>query len=232
MRNSFSAGMCTVALLRPPAPFGRAVRCAEQPALSGAALRHHQGQGLSAGFEAGHAPAVGGDGRHRQQQGRADFDNTIVAMERSGRMLERVNNAFFRVVQANTNPALDKVQTAVAPKLAAHTMPSTSTKNCSHASKRLRLAASDQKLDSEGVASADALLPPVRPCRRQSSQKDKTRLKEINKRDAAWTASFQQKLVAAAKKGGLGAGAVRSSSKGLSDCEVAAGGGSRQSHAG
>jgi len=42
-------------------------------------------------------------------------------MERSGRMLERVNNAFFGVVQANTNPMLDKVQTAEAPKLAAHT---------------------------------------------------------------------------------------------------------------
>jgi len=48
------------------------------------------------------------------------FDNTIVGIERSGRMLERVNNAFFGVVQANTNPALDKVQTAEAPKLAAH----------------------------------------------------------------------------------------------------------------
>ena len=35
-------------------------------------------------------------------------------------MLERVNNAFFGVVQANTNPALDKVQTIEAPKLAAH----------------------------------------------------------------------------------------------------------------
>src|SRR5689334_12858317 len=49
------------------------------------------------------------------------FDNTIAALERSGRMLERVNNTFFAVVQANTNPALDKVQTLEAPKLAAHT---------------------------------------------------------------------------------------------------------------
>ena len=48
------------------------------------------------------------------------FENTIAALERSGRMLERVNNTFFAVVQANTNPALDKVQTMEAPKLAAH----------------------------------------------------------------------------------------------------------------
>jgi len=59
------------------------------------------------------------------------FDNTIVGIERSGRMLERVNNAFFGVVQANTNPALDKVQTVVAPKLAAHSDAIFLNPNCS-----------------------------------------------------------------------------------------------------
>src|SRR3954451_168433 len=48
------------------------------------------------------------------------FDNTIVAMERSGRMLDRTTQAFFGVVQANTNPTLDKVQEAEAPKLTQH----------------------------------------------------------------------------------------------------------------
>src|ERR1700743_1235399 len=38
------------------------------------------------------------------------FDNTVVAMEKSGRMLDRASEAFFAVVQANTNPTLDKVQ--------------------------------------------------------------------------------------------------------------------------
>ena len=50
----------------------------------------------------------------------ATFDNTIVAMEKSGRMLDRVNLTFAGVVQANTNDTLDKVQTEEAPKLAAH----------------------------------------------------------------------------------------------------------------
>src|SRR5512139_482192 len=48
------------------------------------------------------------------------FDNTIAAMERSGRMLERVSLAFFGVVQANTNPKLDKVQEVEAPRLTQH----------------------------------------------------------------------------------------------------------------
>src|SRR6185312_459253 len=48
------------------------------------------------------------------------FDNTIAALEKSGRMLERASLAFFGVVQANTNEVLDKTQTEIAPKLAAH----------------------------------------------------------------------------------------------------------------
>ena len=44
------------------------------------------------------------------------FDNTIAAMERSGRMLERVANTFFSVAQANSNPQLEKVETAMAPR--------------------------------------------------------------------------------------------------------------------
>src|SRR5207302_10375397 len=48
------------------------------------------------------------------------FENTIVAMEKSGRLLDRVQLAFSGVVGANTNDRLDKVQTEEAPKLAAH----------------------------------------------------------------------------------------------------------------
>src|SRR6201996_6430013 len=48
------------------------------------------------------------------------FDNTIAAMEKSGRMLDRVSETFFDVQSANTNDTLDKVQSWVAPLLAAH----------------------------------------------------------------------------------------------------------------
>ncbi|MEI9931178.1 MAG: hypothetical protein WDM89_11700 [Rhizomicrobium sp.] len=48
------------------------------------------------------------------------FKNTVVAIEISGRMLDRATSAFFGVVQANTNDTLDKVQADEAPKLADH----------------------------------------------------------------------------------------------------------------
>lgn len=50
----------------------------------------------------------------------ATFDNTIVAMERSGETLTRVSRIFFGLVQADTNDTRQKIQEEVAPKLAAH----------------------------------------------------------------------------------------------------------------
>jgi peptidyl-dipeptidase Dcp len=48
------------------------------------------------------------------------FENTLVAMEKSGRTLDRVQAAFDAVSQANTNPTLQHVQEVEAPKLAAY----------------------------------------------------------------------------------------------------------------
>lgn len=48
------------------------------------------------------------------------FDNTIVAMEKSGVLLRRVGRVFGGVAQSNTNPTLQRVQTELAPKQAAH----------------------------------------------------------------------------------------------------------------
>jgi peptidyl-dipeptidase Dcp len=48
------------------------------------------------------------------------FDNTIVAMERAGRLLNRVQTVFFNLVGCNTNDEMQKLDKELAPKLAAH----------------------------------------------------------------------------------------------------------------
>ena len=48
------------------------------------------------------------------------FDNTFVPLEKSGRLLDRTAQAFGGVTGANTNPYLQEVKSALAPKLAAH----------------------------------------------------------------------------------------------------------------
>src|SRR4029079_11854789 len=50
----------------------------------------------------------------------ATFDNTIAALERSGRLLERVSAVFHALAGAHTNDALLAVEREMSPKLAAH----------------------------------------------------------------------------------------------------------------
>ncbi|MYM26490.1 dipeptidyl carboxypeptidase II [Duganella sp. FT135W] len=48
------------------------------------------------------------------------FENTIVAMEKSGALLTRVQTIFYNLQGANTNDKLDAVDSEMSPKLAAH----------------------------------------------------------------------------------------------------------------
>lgn len=50
----------------------------------------------------------------------ATFDNTIVAMERSGALLTRVSRVFFGLAGTNTNDTMQAIQADMAPKLSAH----------------------------------------------------------------------------------------------------------------
>ncbi|MBA3387677.1 MAG: M3 family metallopeptidase, partial [Chthoniobacterales bacterium] len=48
------------------------------------------------------------------------FENTIVAMERSGRLLQRANRTFANLNGCNTNPELQRIDKELSPKLSAH----------------------------------------------------------------------------------------------------------------
>ncbi|MGZ8255473.1 MAG: M3 family metallopeptidase, partial [Burkholderiaceae bacterium] len=48
------------------------------------------------------------------------FENTVAALDRSGRRLTRIEQVFFNLAASETSPALQAVERDVAPKLAAH----------------------------------------------------------------------------------------------------------------
>jgi peptidyl-dipeptidase Dcp len=49
-----------------------------------------------------------------------DFDNTVAALERSGRLLTRVSNVFYVLAGAHTSDAIQAIERDMAPKLARH----------------------------------------------------------------------------------------------------------------
>jgi peptidyl-dipeptidase Dcp len=54
------------------------------------------------------------------ESGAPTFENTIVALEKSGRMLFRVLSVFYNKSSADTNDTIDAIEAEIAPKLSAH----------------------------------------------------------------------------------------------------------------
>lgn len=54
------------------------------------------------------------------QSAAPDFDNTVAAIENSGRALDRVSGVFFALAGAHTSDEIMEIERAMAPKLAAH----------------------------------------------------------------------------------------------------------------
>jgi len=52
--------------------------------------------------------------------GEPNFDNTVAALERSGRLLTRVSNVFYVLAGADTNDAIQSIERDIAPRLARH----------------------------------------------------------------------------------------------------------------
>ncbi len=149
------------------------------------------------------------------------FDNTIIPFEKSGRMLERVERAFNAVIGANTNPTLDKVQLALAPKLAAHQDAIALNPKLFARVKTLYDTRDTLHLDPESLQLLTVDYMQFVHAGANLSAADKTELMAINARVASLRAGFEQKLLAAAKAGGL---VVDSKAElaGLSDAEIAA----------
>jgi peptidyl-dipeptidase Dcp len=131
------------------------------------------------------------------------FENTIVALEKSGRMLDRVSATFSAIIQANANPALSKVQTSEAPKLAAqadaiHLNPKLFARVKSVYDRRAAL-----HLDAESRQLLAITYQSFVHAGANLAESDKSRMMQINKELAQLNASFRQKLVAATKAGML-----------------------------
>jgi peptidyl-dipeptidase Dcp len=71
-------------------------------------------------FEAGMREQLAEVGRIAQSHEAPTFDNTVVALERSGRLLDRVGTVFSNLNSCNTDPQMQALDTVLAPKLAAH----------------------------------------------------------------------------------------------------------------
>ncbi|AMP02373.1 peptidase M3 family protein [Collimonas arenae] len=131
------------------------------------------------------------------------FDNTIVALERSGQMLTRVSDVFFNLTGSNTSPALDQVQQDVAPKLAAQNDAILLDPALFARVDQLYQQRAGLGLDPESLRLLERYhVKFVRAGARLSSA-DKDRLRALNQQISSLTTQFQQTLLKANNNGAL-----------------------------
>jgi peptidyl-dipeptidase Dcp len=131
------------------------------------------------------------------------FDNTIVAMERSGRMLDRVGSVFFALTGADTNPVLQGTEMAEAPKLAAHQDAIYLDPKLFARVETVYAARETSGLDPEQKQLVKLTYDQFVHAGAKLSAADQTRLKAINERLSSLSAVFEKKLLAATKAGAL-----------------------------
>ncbi|MBA2249617.1 MAG: peptidyl-dipeptidase Dcp [Chitinophagaceae bacterium] len=130
-------------------------------------------------------------------------DNTLVAMEKSGVLLERVRNIFNLYKDGNTNDELQKVSEEIAPKLAAH-------RDAIYLNtklfKRIGTIYNNRrklKLDAESNRLIEFYYQRFQLSGAKLSDLDKAKLKELNGQEATLIAKFNNQLLLAGKNGAL-----------------------------
>ena len=133
----------------------------------------------------------------------ANFDNTIVAMERSGATLARVAQIFGNLTQSNTDPALDRAKEDIDPLLQAHD-------DAIHLNARLFArvkAVFDQratlKLDAKSSYLLEQTYKDFVHAGAALSAADQDSLRALNQQISKLQTEFEQKLLAATTGGAV-----------------------------
>lgn len=154
-------------------------------------------------------------------QEKPTFENTLVALEKSGELLTRVNNVFSMLAGANTDSVLQNLQEEIAPKLAAQHDAIFLNTNLYERVKTLYDQKEKLELDPESARLLDYYHNEFIRAGANLSEADKTKLKKLNEEDAQLSARFTNMLLAATKAGALVVD-NKSDLKGLSDGTISA----------
>ncbi|HET7570591.1 MAG TPA: peptidyl-dipeptidase Dcp [Gammaproteobacteria bacterium] len=149
------------------------------------------------------------------------FKNTLVALEKSGQLLNHATAVFYLLTGANTDPTLQKVQKEVAPELAAHYDAIFLNPKLFARVKAIYEKRDQLKLDPESQRLIVYYYKEFVHAGANLSKADSARLKKLNEKEAKLSAEFVDRLLAATKAGAL---VISDKSKlaGLSDNEIAA----------
>ena len=129
------------------------------------------------------------------QSGAPTFENTIVAMEKSGQLLDRVATVFYSLASAHTNDSLELVRSEMAPKLSAHSDQILLNSKLFERIKTLYDQKTSLGLDAEAVRLVEETYKDFIRAGANLSADDKNRLKALNAELATQQTTFSQNVL-------------------------------------
>jgi len=123
------------------------------------------------------------------------FENTIVAMEETGKLLNRVQSVFSNMTSAHTNEKIQKIQAEVAPKLAAHSDDIYLNRALFERVETLYSKKDELGLDSESLKLLEDTYRDFIRAGAKLTENEQKRVREINERLSSLTTEFQEKLL-------------------------------------
>ena len=129
------------------------------------------------------------------------FENTLVALEKSGQLLTRVSMVFNGLSSANTDPTLQALQEEVAPKLAAHSDAIFLNSKLFKRVEAVYLKRASLKLDPQSERLLEYYYQRFVHAGAKLADADKTTLRAFNEQEASLMAKFINQLLAATKAG-------------------------------
>ena len=149
------------------------------------------------------------------------FDNTIVAMEKTGALLDRTESAMSAIAGAFTNPDIETIQQTMAPRMSEHYDAINLDTKLFRRVDTVWGQRASLKLDPESERLLEITWQRFVHAGARLSDADKARLKELNAEESTLSNAFSRKLLAATKAGGYTT-TDRAALAGMSEAQVAA----------
>ena len=123
------------------------------------------------------------------------FNNTIMAMETSGALLDRVSTVFFSLTSANTNVEMENIRSEMAPKLSAHSDQILLNGKLFHRVKTIYEQRDQLGLDKESKRLVEKYYTDFIRSGANLSNEEKESLKKINGEMAVLQTTFSQNVL-------------------------------------
>ena len=151
----------------------------------------------------------------------ATFENTIVALEKSGGLLERASNVFFNMTGTISNPEILKIQATMAPKLAAHGDNISLNPKLFARVKAIYDGRANAQLDSEALRLVEVTYERFVRAGALLNDEQKTQIRALNEEHSKLANQFSQNLLQITKDIAVFVD-DKAQLAGMSDAEIAA----------